>query len=163
MKIFFAAATGIILMTAFSYLYSWLRKKPFKETMLLNELLSRLNLFSKDKIHRHPAGWIIHYAVGVLFVWSYGYFFGITGFKPSFLTYAGLGLVSGIIGIIGWQITFRAHPRPPQIHFAEYYVHLLIAHVLFGVGVWLGYYTLGDSWQAGIVNAHSTLLAASDF
>lgn len=144
MKIIFVAATGIICMTAFSYFYSWLRKKPFREPELLNELMSRIHILPKTKVGKHPAGWIIHYAVGVLFVLSYSYLFRATEFKPTLLTYAILGFVSGIIGIIGWQATFRIHPDPPEIHFSEYYLHLLIAHIIFGIGVWVGCYMTGE-------------------
>jgi hypothetical protein len=144
MKDILTAATGIICMTAFSYVYSWLRKKTFREPELLNELLSRLGLLSQNNVKKHPAGWIIHYLVGVLFVVAYGYIFRATHLDPTLLTYAGFGFVSGIIGIIGWKITFGIHPRPPEIHFSEYYLHLLIAHVIFGMGVWLGYRLIGE-------------------
>jgi len=126
------------LMTAFSYYFSWLRNKQFKEPEILNELLWRLRLIKGSGGKNHPAGWTIHYVVGFIFVIAYHIFWNKTEYEPTFGTSILLGALSGVIGVVGWRITFGTHPDPPTLDFKEYYVQLLIAHIIFGAGAYLG-------------------------
>jgi len=121
-------------MTVFSYIYSNTRGKQFREPKLLNELLARLGWISFSAGPNHWTGWVIHYLVGFLFVAVY-YWLGIV---KTFDDYLIAGTVCGIIGIAGWRTVFAIHPNPPVIRFREYYLQLLVAHVVFGIGAYLG-------------------------
>jgi hypothetical protein len=135
------AYIAIAFMTVFSYIYSNIRKKKFKEPMLLNELMARLHWIPIHTIAYHPIGWLLHYVVGVLFVIVFETVRQQTGIDPSFVTLTVAGAAFGIIGIIGWEITFRIHPSPPpDIKMSEYYLQLFIAHIIFGIGMSGGYY-----------------------
>lgn len=137
------AYAAIALMTTFSYIYSNIRKRRFKEPMLLNELMARLRWLPAHTIAYHPIGWLLHYVVGVLFIVSYEIVRSYTGVDLTFLTLIIAGAIFGVIGIVGWEITFRLHPSPPpDIKLSEYYLQLFIAHVLFGIGAFVGYYLL---------------------
>ncbi len=136
-RIILTAFFATSLMTVFSYLYSAIRKKQYREPELLNILLSRLN-FGKILTITHPsAGWIIHYLIGFLFILAYFLLWNVLGIVPTFLTCCILGAVSGMIGIMGWKIVLNLHPYPPAIIYREFYFQLLIAHVVFGVGAFL--------------------------
>lgn len=135
------AYIAVALMTTFSYIYSNMRKGKFKEPMLLNELMARLHWLPIHTIAYHPLGWMIHYAVGVLFVVAFQLVRGSTGIDITFLTTTVAGAIFGVIGIVGWQITFRIHPSPPpDIRLREYYLQLFVAHIIFGIGMFAAYY-----------------------
>lgn len=143
MKVVFTllvAYVAVAIMTTFSYIYSNIRKGKFKEPMLLNELMGRLHWIPIHTIAYHPFGWLIHYAVGVVFVIAFQFVREGRDIDISFLSLAIAGAIFGLIGILGWQITLRLHPSPPpDVRLTEYYFQLLIAHILFGVGMYLGY------------------------
>lgn len=143
-SILWIAYVAVALMTTFSYIYSNIREKKFKEPMLLNELMARLHWIPIHTIAYHPLGWLIHYVVGILFVIAYDLVIKYTGVDLTFLSSTIAGAIFGIIGIAGWQITFLIHPSPPpDIKLNEYYLQLFIAHVLFGMGMFVGYWSVG--------------------
>jgi riboflavin transporter FmnP len=125
------AATS--LMTVFSYLVANWRKSQFREPELLNMLLSRASLTSLKIPKNHIAGWLIHFAIGFLFVLIFDLIWRYSELEVSLLSGAGLGFIAGIIGIIGWNVFFKLNSNPPQIDFKDFYIQLLIAHVIFGV------------------------------
>lgn len=119
-------------MTAFSYLYSHLRGKQFCEPELLNILLERwvkVIRLSKNSI----LGWLIHYFVGLVFLVFFVWIWENSGLEANLKSGLLLGLLAGLIGVIGWQISFWLHPDPPNIKFKEYYFHLVLAHIVFGI------------------------------
>jgi hypothetical protein len=137
------AYVAIALMTIFSYVYSGIRKKKFKEPMLLNELAARLRWIPIHTISYHPMGWLVHYVVGVLFIVAYEIVREHTGVDLDFLSLVVAGAIFGIIGVAGWTIAFRIHPSPPpEIKLSEYYLQLVVAHIIFGIGAAAGYYSL---------------------
>jgi hypothetical protein len=124
-------------MTLFSYIYSAFRKKQYREPELLNILLRRLSAGRTFSISHSSVGWIVHYVVGLLFIISYSILWNFLEIEPSLMNCLVLGAISGLIGIAGWHITFRLHPHPPEINYAEYYFQLIIAHIVFGFGTYL--------------------------
>jgi hypothetical protein len=138
-RILFDAIIATSLMTMFSYIFSILRKKQFKEPELLNDLLRRINLIKGPNIKKHATGWIIHYTVGWIFVTVYYLLFKNFQINPTLWVYTALGFICGIVGIAGWKVTFAIHPNPPDIHFSEFYLHLLAAHIVFGIGAFMAY------------------------
>ncbi len=125
------AATS--LMTAFSYLMANLKKNQFREPELLNILLSRARSTSLKIPKNHPTGWLIHYIIGCLFVLIFHLLWKFTEIPVSLWSGAGLGFVAGIFGISGWVVFFNTNANPPRIDFRNFYIQLLVAHVLFGI------------------------------
>lgn len=126
------AIVATTAMTAFSYLYSNLRGKQFREPELLNILLIRWGIgirLSKNSVW----GWLIHYFVGVVFLVFFVWIWGKPILEANLISGLLLGFLAGIIGVIGWQITLWVHPDAPNIKFKEYYLHLVLAHVVFGI------------------------------
>jgi hypothetical protein len=116
------------LMTAFSYGLSILTQRQLREPELLNQILAPQHQKTR------PTGWIIHYAIGLVFIIVYE----IT-FAPRYSTFAAYtvaGIVSGIIGIAGWFITLNIIPRPPAIDRKLHYAQLLPAHAVFAIGAY---------------------------
>jgi hypothetical protein len=125
-SIFLQCLVATSLMTAFSYGLSVLTHRQFREPELLNQILAPQ--------HRKtgPTGWVIHYAVGLLFIITYEFTFASQ--SPTFAAYAVAGIASGIIGIAGWSITLNIISRPPAIDRQLHYAQLLPAHVVFAIG-----------------------------
>ena len=124
-------------MTIFSYGVAAILKQQFREPELLNILALRLNLLKKTSGKNHPLGWILHYAVGMLFI----LIIELTriGFNidPSIIYYIVSGAICGLIGIAVWFITFKLHPNPPKVWYKGFYIQLIFAHAIFGVGIWI--------------------------
>lgn len=129
------------LMTGYSYALSALTNKQFREPELLNGLLN--NWFHKSFPKTAPAGWLIHYAVGLMFIVAYHFVFNLI--EPTLLNYVWTGLVSGLIGAGVWFVTLNIHPVPPPTHRAGYYAQLVPAHIIFALGAFLTYSLTG--WQ----------------
>lgn len=84
-------------------------------------------------------GWVLHYVIGFIFVIGFHFFWKVTSVTPSLLSGSLLGLLCGFMGIAGWHLVFLLHPKPPSINLKEYYLHLIVAHILFGLGAAAGY------------------------
>ena len=136
-RIILTAFFATSLMTVFSYSYSAIRKKQYREPDLLNILLSRLYFGKTFTITHSSPGWIIHYFIGLLFIVAYFLLWNVLEIEPSLLNCFILGALSGVLGIVGWGIVFRLHPYPPTINYREFYLQLLIAHIVFGIGTYL--------------------------
>jgi hypothetical protein len=134
-----ASLVAIFLMTLFSYVVGRLRNKEFTEPVHLNDLLQRIKLIKRADKYRHPAGWVIHYLIGVLFVIGYHLLWSRHILACTLLNGAILGAVCGMIGIGGWHVTLSVHPNPPPIDLKEYYLQLFFAHVIFGLSATLCY------------------------
>lgn len=122
------------LMTIFSYMYSEISKKQFREPELLNNLMARLHWIGPTAWPRHWLGWLIHYWVGLVFVATYH----LSGIVNDLGDYVVAGAACGVIGILGWRVTFSLHPGPPALNVKEYYAQLFVAHIVFGAGAFLG-------------------------
>ncbi len=69
-KILVAAIAATFAMTGFSYVISEAYQKLFKEPELLNKIIQRLGIDLQESTKK-ISGWILHYAIGVLFVIIY--------------------------------------------------------------------------------------------
>jgi len=138
LQIISGAVIGTSLMTLFSYAMSRLRKKQFGEPALLNELLVRARLIKFISSRNHPAGWAIHYGVGLLFVIGYHVIAYLTDIEVTFGYFVLAGTISGLLGIGTWHLVFRGHPNPPTIDLKEFYLQLEAAHIIFGAGAYAG-------------------------
>lgn len=136
--ILFGTLTGTSLMTLISYYLSRKANRNFREPDLLNQLIFNFKPFGFIKKPVFP-GWILHYAVGLIFVIGFHFFWKVTSITPSLLSGSLLGLICGFIGVAGWHLVFLLHPNPPSIELKEYYIHLIVVHIFFGLGAAAGY------------------------
>ena len=148
-----AALTGTTLMSAFSYITSQKEHRQFREPELLNKLVNRMPLdvkASKNSI----VGWAVHYIVGLMFCTLYDRIWQRLTPRERMLVALPVGAVSGIIGAIVWKSTFRAHPFPPVIRYRRYYLHIILAHVIFGTFAGLGYNIAKERVFQPALNSH---------
>lgn len=139
-RILFAAAVGTSFMTLYSYLQSRKENEEFTEPVLLNELAdSSPELPEIDDTDDHPAGWLTHYAVGILFVTSYYILWKKSLTSPTIGKGLIVGTASGIVAIASWKLMFAANPNPPKNDRNAYYRQLFIAHLIFSVFALYGY------------------------
>jgi hypothetical protein len=137
-KISAGAITGTTAMTAFSYVATSKEDKGLREPVLLGILLKiALPKLSKNKTL--VAGWLVHYGIGFLFAAIYHQLWKRKILKPTALTGMMLGSVNGLIGTGLWKAILALHPRPPKIFYKKNYRHLLLAHLVFGMGTAIGY------------------------
>jgi hypothetical protein len=132
-----SAVVSTTLMTLFSYCVGRLRNKQFMEPEILNDLLMRNGTIEKGAVQNHPLGWFIHYLVGFQFIIAYEVFWHTTSSSPTLGLFVVLGAVSGGIGVIAWSMFFLSHSNPPRLDFKEFYLQLVVAHMVFGVGAFL--------------------------
>lgn len=125
-------------MTLLSYFLSDILRKKFKEPVLLEKLLRGSSLFSGSPFLT-AAGWFLHYSAGIVFVIFYHMLWNQTTVQPDFLSGGLLGLASGCIGVVVWMLVFKAHHNPPAIDLSSFSFHLIIVHILFGIGAAGGY------------------------
>ncbi len=136
--ILLSAVIGTTLMTIVSYCLSYIFNNQFKEPVLLNKLLKNSALFSEDAINS-SAGWLLHYSVGIGFVAIYYLLWNFAEVSPTFFNGSLLGLISGVFGVCVWWIIFRIHRKPPTLNRSGFFLHLIVVHILFGIGATAGY------------------------
>ncbi|MBF0695568.1 MAG: hypothetical protein IR153_10990 [Flavobacterium sp.] len=133
-RIFIAAFSATNVMTTFSYLLSNNYGRLFKEPVLLNFVLDHLGLTPKGKLKKF-AGWFAHYVIGFAFVLTYDLVWRHTDIEFGWLSGSVFGVVSGFIGILGWRLIFLLPREKPDVHLNEYYIQLMVAHILFALAV----------------------------
>lgn len=138
-RIVLGAFIGTSIMTMFSYYISSKLNRQFKEPVLLNMLYAGRGARGGSLKAVPGFGWIFHYFIGTIFVIVYHFIWKMTAVDPTFLSGSLLGLLSGFIGIAGWSFMFNVHPDPPIIHFRKFYLQLIAAHLIFGLGAVFGY------------------------
>jgi hypothetical protein len=136
-RIWISSITGTTAMTLFSYLVSGKQHRNFREPDLLDKLFHRLPLFKTQK-NTGLTGWLLHYLAGLLFAEGYAGFW-LGNRQTDIKTGMVLGGLSGFAAILIWKFSYALHPNPPSIDFVSFSRQLIIAHVLFGVFVALGY------------------------
>ena len=121
------------VMTIFSYILSRQKSEQFREPELLNSLILR-----SDRLNIHPPkngfpGWVVHYSIGWTFVVIFYLVWEYSPISPGIISGLVMGLVAGLVGITGWKIMFDLSGNPPDIHMRQFHIHILVAHVLFGI------------------------------
>jgi hypothetical protein len=125
-----AAFLGTSAMTLFSYLVSRKKNKDFREPRLLGKMVYRAVPEIK-KPESKVAGWILHCTTGLVFTIIYAELLKNKKLKSNVPDGIILGLINGVVAVGIWKATFSLHPDPPQIHFKDFYKHLILAHVVF--------------------------------
>ncbi|WP_405328593.1 hypothetical protein [Leeuwenhoekiella sp. LLG6367-2.1] len=125
-----ATICSTITMTTFSYLLSYFIKKQYREPELLNLLICKSKFIPIEASKNHPLGWIIHFSIGLVFDAVLILLWSNYSLSSSWQSGVYLGIVLGIIGSIGWTLFFKTIYKPSHIDF-WYFVHLIIAHIIF--------------------------------
>lgn len=95
-----------------------------------------LSLLGVEISNRNSAiGYVLHYIFGVIFVLAYELVWENTSWRPTWDFAVVFGMLSGVVGIIGWMIIFSLPSKNPRVHFKEYYIQLFVAHIIFALGV----------------------------
>lgn len=142
MNLFLIFLSGLIatsLMTLFSYIWSGIGGNKFKEPQLLNQLIQRSATIRLNPGKSNVTGWIIHYTIGWFFVLCFHLIWSYTILEPSLGNGAILGAIAGVVGITGWKTFFYLNADPPEIEFRKFYFHLMLAHIIFGLGAVIVY------------------------
>ena len=142
-KLLVSGVVATSVMTAFSYIISNIRNRQFREPELLNIVLSKSDFFRLELSKKSSAGWILHYLIGLIFVVIFESFWKLEIISISIISGAIFGFIAGIIGVFGWKLFFYLSEKPSEVTWdIEYYLQLVIAHILFGISVAVVY----DVW-----------------
>jgi len=134
-----AAFSGTAFMSAFTYGLSNLLHKNFRQPVILDSILERLQLDLSQPIRR-ILGWLLHFLAGLVFVVLYQLL--VWHNKPENITWLSglvLGSISGIAGILVWMFVLTNLQHRLKVDKKAFYLHLFFAHIVFGLGV-VGYY-----------------------
>ena len=82
----------------------------------------------------------------------YDLFWRKTKASPTTKSSLTLGAVSGIFGIMVWNVIFKLHPSPPKTKLSEFNLQLMIAHLIFGYYAMKGYVLVGSKQNVGKLN-----------
>ena len=139
LQIVVAGVIGTVLMTAFSFFISRVTNRQYREPVILNKVVDGWTRMQLTPHQSNPLGWALHFFVGIVFAAAIILIWEFTGIDSSLLSASILGAIAGIIGIGVWFMTFLFAHIPASIDLMGFFTQLLIAHVIFGIGVWLGY------------------------
>lgn len=139
-KILIAGIVGTSFMTLYSYAMSKKEKQQYVEPVLLNKLIGRSeNLPDIENEETHPAGWLAHYGVGILFVMAYWLIWRKALQSPGLTKALVIGAFSGGVAIAAWKIMFASNANPPKNNRYGYHRQLFYAHLIFSALALAGY------------------------
>jgi hypothetical protein len=125
----FAATT---MMTVFSYLTPEGFRKNYKEPMLFQHLITHSPL-RVTGIKKKIASWVIHYCIGLIFVFFFFMLWRTRLFAMDWISGIIFGLVTGAVGITGWEAMHIIYGYPVSIDFKGFHIHQFFAHIIFGL------------------------------
>ncbi len=128
-KIIVSGISATILMTIFSYVISIIFKKQYREPVLLIEIIKKI-IPSISPNKTTLIAWSIHFIIGITFVILYYILESLNIFSFNPIVAITLGIFSGIIAIINWNILFKVsqHHKKKDV---GYYSQLFLAHIIF--------------------------------
>lgn len=143
--IIISGIAGTALMTLFMYTMSYVTDKVMKVPKLLGIMIT-MGSFGREDLKKRQfsltLGVLVHYLIGIVFMFCY-YELWSAGFGgPDFLTGLFFGFVSGGLAIAIWYSFFVIHPNPPEIPLRSYLSNLFVAHFLFVLGCFLSFRVL---------------------
>ncbi|RZK79108.1 MAG: hypothetical protein EOO92_09945 [Pedobacter sp.] len=143
-KTLLTAIGGTTGMTAGSALMSLIMKENYKEPEHLGTMISRLAP-GLSKSSKQIAGWGAHYAMGIVFASVFVELWETRKIKHNMKNALILGLASGVLGLLIWKATFKIHPLPPALHYRDFYLQRIPAHMVYAVFATLSYRMLLNS------------------
>lgn len=134
LKVILAGILGTILMTGFSYILARLKDQEFREPRLLNMILRRSTYDKVNPSNNSILGWVVHFSIGIILMTLFYIIHLIFSFSISFMSILVYGVFAGILSILSWHLMFIISPNSENVELKEFYVQILIAHVLFALG-----------------------------
>src|ERR1700754_164683 len=128
LKKLYSSLAATSAMTLFSYLFSLLSRTNLREPHILAQLTGRLIPWQGKK-KNILTGWLLHYAVGLLFSEMYVKFWENSTFNNKKTTGLVFGGLAGLAAILVWKFTLSVHPFPPAIHFGLFSFNLFLGHL----------------------------------
>ena len=132
-KIILPAIAATSVMTMFSYLIAHHEKKNFSESELLAKV-EKMQLRLPKKVAL-PAGWVTHYAVGVMMTLMFELYKKYLNHKPASNRTITFGVFAGLLAIAAWKILFKMLPRRSHDFYKKFFIQLFIAHLIFAVAI----------------------------
>jgi hypothetical protein len=137
-KIVISGFTGTGIMTLGSDLMSRIIGENYREPDHLETMIKRLApLLSKQA--KVIAAWGAHLTMGFIFAAIYVELWETKKIEHSIKNGLILGFVSGLIGLVIWKGTFKAHPLPPWLNYTNFYIQRIPAHIVFAVAATVTY------------------------
>jgi hypothetical protein len=133
------AASGVIgtaTMTLFMYGMTFLTDRVMKVTKILGTMITCQTQDDGGLSERKTAiiaGTILHYLVGIGFVFAYHILWFLGVGQPDFVNGLILGMASGMLAVIFWSTFFAVHPFPPEVQLKLYLPTLFLAHFVFAL------------------------------
>jgi hypothetical protein len=143
--IILSGIAGTALMTLFMYLMSYATQKVMKVTKILGTMITMGNYGRgelKEQQFSIVTGIIMHYLVGIIFMFCYYQLWRIGFGGPNFLTGLIFGFASGVFAIGVWYAFFAIHPNPPAVPLRSYLFNLFLAHFIFVLGCFVSFRVL---------------------
>ena len=138
---------GTALMTLFLYLLTLVTQRQLKVVKILGTLITNQTTPQGGLSNSPLAIWtgiVAHYLVGILFAFCYYFLWNLGIGAPTIPSGMVFGFVSGLFGIAIWTMVFHFHPNPPHnVSLKVYLPALVMAHIVFGMGVNIVYAALG--------------------
>lgn len=141
-KIILAGIAGTTVMTLYSYYRANKEKQQYREPVLLNRLIDNSPKTTRDISDNHPAGWAVHYGIGIAFVAAYYVFYKRALHAPGPVKALMIGGMSGALALASWKLMFATSDDPPKNNRYGYYRQLFIAHLIFSGTALAGYKAL---------------------
>jgi hypothetical protein len=130
---------GTLFMTFFSYLLSNVSGRNFREPQLLNRLLSGSEIISLNVKKTSSIGWFLHYCAGWFLATVYYSIVRFTEIPHGWISGIIFGFCAGIFAIGIWKLMFTLNANSPDIDQPRFFIHLLIAHIIFSIGMVMVY------------------------
>jgi hypothetical protein len=133
---------GTLFMTFFSYLVSNIYGSNFREPQLLNRLLAGSAIISLNIKKTSSIGWFLHYCAGWFLATVYYILVRFTEINYGWLSGLIFGLIAGITAVGIWKLMLTLNSNPPEISQTRFFIHLVMAHLIFSMGMVLIYQLL---------------------
>ncbi|PTX44671.1 hypothetical protein C8P64_0653 [Christiangramia gaetbulicola] len=134
LKVILAGILGTILMTGFSYMLARLKNQEFREPRLLNMILRRSTYDKVNPSNNSILGWVVHFSIGIILMTLFYIIHLIFSFNITITSIFFYGIFAGILSILSWHLMFIISPNSENVLLREFYIQILVAHVLFAMG-----------------------------
>ncbi|RAJ24732.1 hypothetical protein LX77_01728 [Gelidibacter algens] len=122
---------SVVWMTLFSALWSALSGNQFMESALISRLLNANLDKTTSQKQTYVLGWVIHFALGIVFLGIYEVLWEITNLERSLIWGLVFGGILGVLGVLGWKFLFKTLNFPSDFNYTQYYIHIFFAHLVF--------------------------------
>lgn len=142
--VFLSGIGGAALMTLFLKVVNKYIRHGVRVPLILGQVVH--HYFNGSPLynlrHKNKIGHAIHLLVGVFFAFCYAWLWhqGIGGTHP--LDIFIFGFINGLVGIAGWYLFLKITFEPEQVEKRIFLPVLIIAHIVFALGVTSIYFTL---------------------